>query len=154
MSNLNGDNPKTAAKNTGIKFDGAKIRWDLLEIKPVEAIIRVLMYGANKYGDRNWVLVPDAQRRYYSACMRHLTAWWDGEKKDPESGESHLSHAATCLIFLLWHEQNPNKPEEQEMEVEIAEIDVPQTKIRNCGPDSISTMDRLRIRLREWRARF
>lgn len=34
--------------------------------------------------------------------MRHLTAWWGGEKSDPESGEHHLAHLGCCVIFLLW----------------------------------------------------
>jgi hypothetical protein len=30
----------------------------------------------------------------------------DGESKDPESGESHLAHAATRLMFVLQNEHD------------------------------------------------
>jgi len=91
---------------TGKKFDKNKIRWDLLPIKPIEATIRVLMLGSKKYGDDNWKRVPHCRRRYYAACLRHLTEWWEGEQIDKESGESHLAHAMCCLVFLMWHEAN------------------------------------------------
>jgi hypothetical protein len=137
----------------GIKLDKEKLRWDLVPIKPMESIIRILMFGAKKYGDQNWEHVPDSQKRYYSACMRHLTAWWDGEKIDPESGESHLAHAAACLLFMLWHEQNKLKTEEiSEIDIMIEEIDEPpQMKIRNYGPESISDLDRIKSWFRETR---
>lgn len=67
----------------------------------MQAIIKVLMLGAKKYGPENWRQVDDAQRRYYNAAIRHLVSWKLGEKIDPESGESHLAHAACCLLFLL-----------------------------------------------------
>lgn len=41
-----------------------------------------------------------AYSRLFDALMRHLWAWWGGEETDPESGESHLDHAACCLMFL------------------------------------------------------
>lgn len=53
-------------------------------------------------GKDNWQYVDNSRERYYNAAMRHLTSWWEGEKKDPETGENHLSHAVCCLLFLLW----------------------------------------------------
>lgn len=96
-------------ENGGIKFDGEKLRWDLLPIEPIEAIIRVMMLGSDKYNDDNWKYVPGCKRRYYAAAMRHLTAWWKGETLDPESGISHLTHATCCLLFLAWHEKHQTK---------------------------------------------
>jgi hypothetical protein len=49
-----------------------------------------------------WQKVPNAKERYFAALMRHLTAWWDGERADPESGLHHLAHAGCCLLFLIW----------------------------------------------------
>lgn len=90
----------------GVKHDSEKDRWDILPIGPIRQIVKVLSYGASKYPEaNNWQRVPDARRRYYAAAMRHLTAWWwDGEVTDGESGLSHLAHAATCLVFLMWFE--------------------------------------------------
>jgi hypothetical protein len=106
------------AEERGMKFDGAdgqgeeKLRWALLPRLAVEDVIRVLMYGARKYNAGNWRLVldePNGRERYYNAAMRHLTAWWDGETLDPESGHLHLSHAACCVLFLLWGDLNARK---------------------------------------------
>mgnify|MGYP001558282212 CR=1 FL=1 len=51
-------------------------------------------------GDRNWEAGFDWSRPY-DALQRHLTAWWEGEDLDPESGLSHLAHCGCCLLFLL-----------------------------------------------------
>ena len=83
------------------KHDASKPRWDLLPVDAVEAVVRVLDFGARKYEVDGWRHVRDAWRRYYAATMRHLTAWWRGEERDPESGEHHLAHAACCLLFLI-----------------------------------------------------
>jgi len=89
----------------GIKFDSEKPRWDLLPLRPVREIVKVLTHGSVKYEDFNWVKVKPFKERYFSALMRHLDAWWtDGEQIDPESGLHHLGHAGCCLIFLLWNE--------------------------------------------------
>jgi len=42
--------------------------------------------------------------RPYAALRRHMAAWWSGEDNDPETGLSHLSHAACCLAFLVAYE--------------------------------------------------
>jgi hypothetical protein len=94
--------------SVGIKHDQKKLRWDLLPIEPVESVIKVMMLGSGKYSDDNWMHIEDPLRRYYSAAMRHITAWQKGEKIDSESGESHLAHAACCMLFMLWHEKNEN----------------------------------------------
>ena len=91
---------------TGRKDDGAdgagpaKPRWDLLPTRAVTAIVKVLTFGAMKYGDENWRLVAAGRRRYLAAAYRHIIAWQQGEKLDPESGQPHLAHAACCILFL------------------------------------------------------
>lgn len=70
-------------------------------MRTVKTIISVLMHGAKKYEDENWRRVPDGRRRYYEAALRHIVAWWEGEKNDPESGLPHLAHAVCCLIFIM-----------------------------------------------------
>jgi len=88
----------------GKKFDGGKLRWALLPIKPVQEIIKVLMFGASKYGPNNWQNLDNGKERYYEAAQRHMTAYWEGEKLDEESGKSHLAHAGCCILFMLWLE--------------------------------------------------
>lgn len=93
-----------------MKFDAGKWRLSLVPVRCLTQIVQVLEFGAKKYKEDNWQTVPDAQRRYYDAAIRHLTAWWDGEKLDSESNMPHLAHAACCVIFLLWLDDEEQKP--------------------------------------------
>lgn len=84
------------------KHDEGKWRFSLIPMSALLQIIGVLEFGAKKYTQGGWKTVPNAQERYFNACIRHLTAWWDGERNDSESGLSHLAHAGCCILFLLW----------------------------------------------------
>jgi hypothetical protein len=88
----------------GKKFDNDKLRWDLLPIDCVEDVVKILSFGAKKYGSNNWQGVePD---RYYAALMRHLSASRQGELNDSESGLSHMAHVMCNVVFLLWFEKH------------------------------------------------
>lgn len=94
--------------NDGRKDDQGKDRWDLVPMGPMRDVVRVLMFGAQRYGDDNWHMVvskPDGVRRYFSAVQRHLVAWWEGERLDPDSGMPHLAHAICGLLFLSWFDK-------------------------------------------------
>jgi len=84
----------------GLKYDKDKLRYDLLPAVALEQIVSVLTFGAKKYAPENWRKVDDAHSRYFAAAQRHLWAWQKGELNDKETGESHLAHAACCLMFL------------------------------------------------------
>jgi len=86
----------------GRKDDQDKARWDLLPWRPIGSIVAVITHGAKKYSSGNWKHVANAQDRYFSAALRHLTAWKQGEHLDPDSGLPHLAHAGCCLLFLHW----------------------------------------------------
>jgi hypothetical protein len=87
----------------GVKHDGGKAPWHLLPFDAVRCIVAVLAFGAGKYAERNWEQGMDWSR-VFGALMRHLTAWWEGERKDPETGMSHLWHAGCCVLFLIAYE--------------------------------------------------
>lgn len=92
------------SEKVGAKFDCDKTRMDLLMCgcaKSLEQVAKVLTFGAKKYDDDNWRLVPDAIKRYHAALHRHLNAYYQGEKTDKETGLSHLAHALCCLHFLM-----------------------------------------------------
>lgn len=55
-------------------------------------------------GERNWEKGM-SWGRCFGAMMRHMWAWWGGEKVDAETGYSHLHHAAACLMFLIAYEE-------------------------------------------------
>lgn len=87
----------------GRKDDGGKLPLHLLPIDAIEQITAVLDFGARKYEPRNWEKGM-AWSRVFGALMRHMFAWWRGEKADPETGLSHLAHAGCCIFFLLAYE--------------------------------------------------
>ena len=97
------------APKQGIEYDDGKARWELIPFRAMRAVVDVLTHGSRKYADDNWKIVPYARKRYIIAASRHLTDWAGGEKKDSETGKSHLAHAICCLLFLLWFEQEDEK---------------------------------------------
>ena len=82
-----------------MKYDNDKLDYTLLPFDALEKVTKVLEFGAKKYARDNWKTVEKS--RYMKACLRHIFAYIRGEEKDSESGESHLSHAACCLLFML-----------------------------------------------------
>lgn len=98
----------------GRKDDAGKLRYDLLPVAPLRAVVGVLTHGAARYGADNWRAVPDAPRRYYAAAMRHLEAWRAGDELDPDSGLPHLAHAACSVLFLLGGGARPESEPEPE----------------------------------------
>lgn len=87
-----------------IKFDQDKMPMHLLSNEALLQTAAVLKFGANKYAEHNW-RKGFQWSRPLSAAMRHIHAFNAGEDKDPESGLSHLAHAACCIMFLLEFEK-------------------------------------------------
>lgn len=100
----------------GRKDDQQKPRYDLIAPELLEFVARVLTFGANKYGERNWEQGM-SWGRPFAALMRHIWAWWGGESNDPETGLPHLAHAACCVMFLLAYERRnigkDNRPSQE-----------------------------------------
>lgn len=86
------------------KFDHGKLDWSLLPLVSVEEVIKVLEFGAKKYSKNNWQNLPDFKTRYINAMYRHLASYAKGEAEDPETGLSHMAHAACNALFLIWKE--------------------------------------------------
>jgi len=59
-----------------------------------------MLEGARKYGRHNYRVVGVRASVYYDAALRHLTAWWEGQDIDPDSGLSHIIKALACLVVL------------------------------------------------------
>ncbi len=64
--------------------------------------------GRDKYGAANWAKGIQ-HSRLLGAALRHILAYNSGEDLDPESGITHVAHAACNLMFLLWMQKH--KPE-------------------------------------------
>jgi hypothetical protein len=67
----------------------------------IEALARILEYGAVKYEDMNWKKGGKTDSEYLDAAMRHLTKWLKGNPFDDESGCSHLGQTIWNLMVLL-----------------------------------------------------
>lgn len=101
----------TSGASKGVKPEAM----DLIPTVALRSLGRVYGFGRAKYapvtdahGRRvdNWRLGYEYSKSY-AAAMRHLTAFWSGEDIDPESGESHLMHAAWhCFAMRTWHEDD------------------------------------------------
>ena len=89
---------------TALKFDQDKLPLHLLSTEAMNQTAAVLQFGAQKYSEHNW-RNGFTWSRPLAAAMRHITAFNDGEDRDPESGLSHLAHAACCIMFLLEFEK-------------------------------------------------
>lgn len=122
----------------GKEYDQGKTRWDLVPWEAVEPLADILTFGSKKYGDNSWQRVDNAVERYKAALFRHLIAWCKGERKDPESGRSHLHHVLTNCVFLIWFELHgycaPEAPKVNTLkEVNRKEIGVSVCN-EFCGP--------------------
>lgn len=91
------DNLFPAAEG-GKKFDSGKPDYTLLPFEALEDTVKVLGFGAVKYGRDNWQKVE--RQRYVAASFRHLVAIAKGEEFDEESGLTHAAHLTCCALFL------------------------------------------------------
>lgn len=89
---------------TARKDDVSKVsRPGLIAWEMIDGMGKVLAFGAKKYSAGNWARGMDWSRPW-DALHRHLNAWASGERRDPETGYSHLWHAACSLMFLIAYE--------------------------------------------------
>lgn len=83
------------------RYDEGKTDWSLMPFDAVEEINKVLEFGAKKYAPNNWKKGFPVSR-VLNSCLRHLFSFLRGERVDPESGLSHIAHAACNLLFILY----------------------------------------------------
>jgi hypothetical protein len=110
----------------GRKNDTGKDQWHLFPWDAARAIVQVLGFGASKYDPRNWEKGM-AWSRPYAALMRHMTAWWEGDRYDAETGFSHLAHAGCCIIFLIAYELRGRGHDDRPREVNHGPATIDQT---------------------------
>jgi len=103
----------TENKPAGIKYDSGKPMYGLLPPVALEEVTKVLTYGAKKYEPENWRYVDNALNRYFDALQRHVWAWKQGQKEDPETGLHHMAHAICCALFICELEILNRKDSEQ-----------------------------------------
>ena len=94
----------------GVKNDQGKAQWWYLDNfwPQLEEVVQVLTMGDKKYPSAdgaNWKRVEGSERRYKDAMLRHMLAYRQGEKNDPESSKSHLAHVITNALFLMYNDR-------------------------------------------------
>ena len=106
----------------GVKYDSDKIQMELLPLRELQEVARVLTYGAKKYAPDNWKKVPNLKERYAGALLRHFTAYREGVTFDHETCPNplrHIAQVACNALFLLWQEL-------EEENTKINELPAPQ----------------------------
>lgn len=107
-------------RSIGNKPMNGKVRFELIPVEPLISIAKVFTEGARVNGDRDWekgILWSEI----YGAILRHVTAWWNGEEADVDTGESPLAHAGTDIIILLefikTHSELDDRPKKRKKKV-------------------------------------
>lgn len=104
-----------SVKAHGTRHNDGKLRWSLISWQAISCMVRVLMFGADKYGAQNWKKGLNI-KEILDSLQRHVSALMDGELSDPESGMPHIGHVmCNCMFyayFTLVKPENakPDKP--------------------------------------------
>ena len=86
-------------KQQATRHNKGKLRWSLVDFKSLEDLVKVLEFGAKKYGDDNWKKgLPTTE--ICESMLRHTFAFMQGEDNDTESGISHIGHIMCNVMFL------------------------------------------------------
>lgn len=94
MTSKKATNPKDAIGVT-------KAPMSVVPLPAMHAIGLAMLEGALKYGRHNYREAGIRYSVYYDAILRHMTAWWEGEDIDEESGLPHPIKVAACCVILF-----------------------------------------------------
>lgn len=95
-----GDVPTTKPSNPKDAIGSKKVPFSTVPMRVVGDLGLALLEGAAKYGRHNYRAVGVRASVYFDAALRHLTAWWEGQDTDPDSGLSHVTKAMASLAVL------------------------------------------------------
>lgn len=85
----------------GIRENEGKVKWSLVSWKALEPMVRVLMYGSNKYSAFNWTKGLK-YTEVSESLQRHLNSFMQGEDNDKESKLLHVGHILCNAMFLSY----------------------------------------------------
>ncbi len=95
-------NIESISTKPAFKDDAAKPDMTLITYDMVAPAAKILKFGEKKYGRLNYRNPnPGFEGRLIAATLRHLLQHNSGEELDPESGETHLSHALASLMLIF-----------------------------------------------------
>ena len=80
-----------------------KLKLNLIPVEGMIAVAKVREFGNQKYplGGPDGYLNDVEPNDLIEACRRHLLKYLQGNLLDEESGEPHLSHAATSIFMAI-----------------------------------------------------
>lgn len=85
--------------------NASKLRWTLLDYDAIEEAIKVLEWGADHYGEKNWQKGLN-QQELQESTQRHLKALIGGQVNDPITGLPHEAHIICNAMFYSFHRRN------------------------------------------------
>lgn len=85
----------------GTRENEGKPKWSLFPQSTLIPMVRVLEFGANKYGIGNWQKGLSI-RETCESLKRHLDAFMEGEDIDPGSLIHHIGHIQANAMFISY----------------------------------------------------
>lgn len=105
-NSVSGAQSKATTQNPKDLFGLLKVSLTKLPAVAVAHGAHAMMDGAEKYGPYNWRDKHVLAGIYCDAAMRHIQAWFEGERDAQDSHVHHLGHAIACCAILLDAEAN------------------------------------------------
>lgn len=85
----------------GLRYNKGKIQWTLMNFPSFEPMIKVLMFGAEKYARDNWK-GGLSKNEVLDSLLRHVVGLMKGEVNDPESSLPHIGHLMCNAMFYSY----------------------------------------------------
>lgn len=92
---------KATTVNPKDLFGSVKVSFTKVSAIALAHCAFAMMDGARKYGPYNWRAKPVIVSIYIDAAMRHILAFFEGERLASDSKAHHLGHAMACCAILL-----------------------------------------------------
>lgn len=114
-------------KAHGDRYNDGKLKWSYVNFKAMEPMVRVLMFGSQKYAPKNWMKGLD-KVEVLESMQRHLAALMDGQQNDPESGLHHIGHLmCNCMFYSYFDLKEKENYGKQEGNVLQSHMDLQET---------------------------
>jgi hypothetical protein len=130
----------------GLRYNEGKLQWSLVDLTSFEGMVRVLMFGAQKYSRENWKKGLNILE-IMDSMLRHLSAMMRGELIDPETGLPHNSHLQCNTMFFDYMVRTGATYEEALKE--LNEKDAEQRRKNNAALKQPVGMDYARSQVRD-----
>lgn len=85
----------------GTRENEGKLKWSLVSWSALAPMVRVLMFGAEKYSSFNWTKGLK-YTEILESMQRHMNSFMEGEDDDKESKLSHVGHIMCNAMFLSY----------------------------------------------------